>query len=44
MLSIYYGEMNEAIYNTSVYFKNTFRNEWLEDLNNPGGITPPVRA
>ena len=31
MLSIYYGEMNEAIYNTSVYFKNTFRNEWLED-------------
>ncbi len=31
MLSIFYGEMKEAIYNTSVYFKNTFRNEWLED-------------
>ncbi len=31
MLSIYYGEMKEAIYNTSVYFRNTFRNEWLED-------------
>ena len=31
MLSIFYGEMQEAIYNTSVYFKNTFRNEWLED-------------
>ncbi|MCR5128203.1 MAG: DUF4869 domain-containing protein [Lachnospiraceae bacterium] len=31
MLSIYYGDMPEAIYNTSVYFKNTFRNEWLED-------------
>ena len=23
--------MKEAIYNTSVYFKNTFRNEWLEN-------------
>ena len=23
--------MKEAIYNTSVYFKNTFRNEWLTD-------------
>ena len=31
MLSIFYGEMKEAIYNTSVYFKNTFRNEWLEN-------------
>ena len=31
MLSIFYGEMQNAIYNTSVYFKNTFRNEWLED-------------
>ena len=31
MLSIYYGDMQEAIYNTSIYFKNTFRNEWLED-------------
>ena len=31
MLSVFYGDMNEAIYNTSVYFKNTFRNEWLTD-------------
>ena len=31
MLSIYYGEMTDAIYNTSIYFKNVFRNEWLED-------------
>ena len=31
MLSIYYGDMKESIYNTSVYFKNTFRSEWLED-------------
>jgi hypothetical protein len=31
MLSVYYGEMKGSIYNTPVYFKNTFRNEWLED-------------
>ena len=31
MLSVFYGDMKEAIYNTSVYFKNTFRNEWLTD-------------
>ena len=23
--------MKDAIYNTSVYFRNTFRNEWFED-------------
>ena len=31
MLSIYYGEMPEAIYNTSVYFNNTYLDSWLED-------------
>ena len=31
MLSVYYGEMKEAVYNTSVYFRNSFRNEWLAD-------------
>lgn len=31
MLSVYYGEMPEAIYNTSVYFKNTYEDEWLLD-------------
>ncbi len=31
MLSVFYGDMKEAIYNTSVYFKNTFRDEWLTD-------------
>ena len=41
MLSIYYGEMKEAIYNTSVYFRNTFRNEWLEDEYS-GVAEPPV--
>jgi len=31
MLSVYYGDMKDAIYNTSIYFKNTFRKEWLDD-------------
>lgn len=31
MLHIYYGDMPEAIYNTAVYFKNTYRDEWFED-------------
>ena len=31
MLNIYYGEMPEAIYNTSVYFNNTYLDSWLED-------------
>lgn len=30
MLSIYYGDMDNVIYNTSVYFKNVFRQEWME--------------
>lgn len=31
MLSIYYGDMSEAVYNTSVYFKNTYEDEWILD-------------
>ena len=31
MLNIYFGEMPEAIYNTEVYFKNIFQDEWLKD-------------
>lgn len=31
MLSIYYGDMPEAIYNTSVYFNNTYLDSWLQD-------------
>ena len=31
MLNIYFGDMPEAIYNTEVYFKNTFQTEWLQD-------------
>ncbi len=29
MLSIYYGDMPEAIYNTAVYFKNTYQDRWI---------------
>ncbi|MCR5609590.1 MAG: DUF4869 domain-containing protein [Lachnospiraceae bacterium] len=31
MLKIYYGDMDNIIYNTSVFFKNTFRGEWFND-------------
>ena len=31
MLHIYFGDMPEAIYNTEVYFKHTYEEEWLED-------------
>lgn len=31
MLHIYYGDMPEAIYNTPIYFKNTYRDEWILD-------------
>lgn len=30
MLTIIYGDVEESIYNTSVYFKNTYEEEWLE--------------
>ena len=29
MLSIYFGNMPKAIYNTAVYFKNTYRDSWI---------------
>lgn len=29
MLNIYYGNMPEAIFNTSVYFKNVYEDEWI---------------
>lgn len=31
MLHIFYGDMPEAIYNTSVYFKNVYENKWITD-------------
>lgn len=29
MLSIYFGEMPDAIYNTAVYFKNSYQDKWI---------------
>lgn len=29
MLNSYFGPMPEAIYNTAVYFKNTYRDPWI---------------
>ena len=34
MLNVFYGDMPEAVYNTAVYFKNDYEDEWL--------TTPPV--
>ena len=31
MLSVYFGDMPQAIYNTSVYFKNTYLDSWFDD-------------
>jgi hypothetical protein len=31
MLKIRFGDCEEAIYNTSVYFKNTYQDEWITD-------------
>lgn len=30
MLTIIYGDVQNSIYNTSVYFKNTYEPEWME--------------
>lgn len=30
MLTIVFGEVERAIYNTAVFFKNSFEPEWLE--------------
>ena len=31
MLNIYFGDMPDAIYNTSVYFDNQYLDSWMED-------------
>ena len=33
MLKIYFGDMADVIYNTSVYFKNRYRRAWITDPN-----------
>ncbi len=34
MLSIYFGDMPQAIYNTPTYFNNVYLDAWLEDPMN----------
>ena len=29
MLNIYFGPMPEAVYDTAVYFKNTYSDQWI---------------
>ncbi len=29
MLKVFFGDMPEAVYNTAVYFKNTYEEEWI---------------
>jgi hypothetical protein len=31
MLTIYFGYMPEAVFNTAVYFKNAYEDEWITD-------------
>lgn len=31
MLNVYYGKMPEAVFNTAVYFKNAYEDEWITD-------------
>lgn len=31
MLHIFYGDMPEAVFNTSVYFKNDYEDSWITD-------------
>ena len=31
MLNVYFGDMPDAIYNTAVYFKNTYQDKWITD-------------
>lgn len=31
MLSIFYGDMPEAVYDPAVFFKNTYTDEWIMD-------------
>lgn len=31
MLNVYFGSMPDAVYNTAVYFKNDYEDEWIVD-------------
>ena len=36
MLKIYFGDMDNAIFNTEIYFKNDYDPEWLNDPESVG--------
>ena len=42
MLNIFFGDMPEAIYNTSVYFNNQYEEEWITDKLSVEMIKSPV--
>ena len=29
MLNVYFGDMPDAIYNTNIYFNNTYKDSWI---------------
>lgn len=29
MLNVFFGDMNDAIYNTNIYFNNTYKDRWI---------------
>ena len=31
MLNVYFGNMPEAVYNTAVFFKNDYEDDWIMD-------------
>ena len=31
MLNVFYGDMPNVVYNTAIYFKNTYENAWITD-------------
>ena len=31
MLNVFFGNMPEAVYNTAVFFKNDYEDEWITD-------------
>ena len=36
MLTIVYGDAENSIYNTSVYFKNSYESEWFDSESGEG--------
>lgn len=44
MLNIYFGDMPNAVYNTAMYFDNTYSDSWLEDTDSIKMIQAVDRA